>query len=62
MRFNADNYDKVFPREENTPKPQIESVVETFKPSEELEEFTENPPTETEPLETPETPDTVTEE
>ena len=32
MRFNYEAYEKVFPKE--TPKPTIESAVDTFKPTE----------------------------
>lgn len=33
MRFNYEAYEKVFPKE--SPKPVIESAVDTFKPTEE---------------------------
>ena len=42
MRFNAEAYEKVFPKEE--PKAVIESAVDTFKPTEAEVKATEEKP------------------
>lgn len=42
MRFNAEAYEKVFPKEE--PKPVIESAVDTFKPTEVESQATDEKP------------------
>lgn len=42
MRFNAEAYEKVFPKEE--PKAVIESAVDTFKPTEDEVKATEDKP------------------
>ena len=42
MRFNCEAYDELFPRDNATEKDEVESAVETFKPTEEeLEELEE---------------------
>lgn len=39
MRFNSEAYNELFPRDNDTEKEEVESAVETFKPTEEeLEE------------------------
>ena len=39
MRFNCEAYDELFPKDNSTEKEEVESAVETFKPTEEeLEE------------------------
>ena len=35
MRFNCEAYDELFPRENTAEKDEVESAVETFKPTEE---------------------------
>lgn len=40
MRFNSDAYDKAFPR--TKPKEKIETVVETFRPTQQEEDVTES--------------------
>lgn len=35
MRFDCKSYDELFPRENTTEKEEVESAVETFKPTEE---------------------------
>lgn len=35
MRFDTTAYDELFPRENETEKEKVESAVETFKPTEE---------------------------
>lgn len=35
MRFDCKAYDELFPRDNSTEKEEIESAVETFKPTEE---------------------------
>lgn len=34
MRFNCEAYDELFPRDDSTEKEEVESAVETFKPTE----------------------------
>ena len=34
MRFNCEAYDELFPRDNSTEKEEVESAVETFKPTE----------------------------
>lgn len=67
MRFDFDAYDKVFPAE-SEPQPEIESAVDTFKPTETEKaggdpagETVKTIPTEPikEPESTPAKPDTV---
>ena len=41
MRFNSTAYDELFPRENETEKEQVESAVDTFKPTEEEVEESE---------------------
>ena len=41
MRFNCDAYDELFPRDNATEKEKIESAVETFNPTEEEAEESE---------------------
>lgn len=41
MRFNSTAYDELFPRENETEKEKVESAVETFKPTEEVEDIEE---------------------
>ena len=35
MRFNCEAYDELFPRDNSAEKEEVESAVETFKPTEE---------------------------
>ena len=37
MRFDSTAYDELFPRKSETVKEKVESAVETFKPTEEVE-------------------------
>lgn len=46
MRFNSDAYDKAFPR--TKPKEKIETVVETFRPTQQEEVTDEEDVTESE--------------
>lgn len=46
MRFNSDAYDKAFPR--TKPKEKIETVVETFRPTQQEEVADEEVATESE--------------
>ena len=41
MRFNSTAYDELFPRENETEKEEVESAVDTFKPTEEEVEDSE---------------------
>ena len=41
MRFNCEAYDELFPRDNVTEKEKIESAVETFNPTEEEAEESE---------------------
>lgn len=41
MRFNSTAYDELFPRENETEKEKVESAVDTFKPTEEEVEDSE---------------------
>ena len=34
MRFNCEAYDELFPRDNSVEKEEVESAVETFKPTE----------------------------
>lgn len=41
MRFDSTAYDELFPRDSKTVKEEVESAVETFKPTEEAEDIEE---------------------